>query len=166
MLVGVLGLAVALLGVGGETAVGTRLAGDTSAALSNVGRTLVRQDSFAVVRRHGITGIGLQWLFQPHNLVLGVLAATGVIGFAGLLIVVVTMARRLVTTSTTDPVTLAVISAALAVYTCAWVVNVGWDRWFWIPVALVFTARPSAGGSGGGRDDVSRARRPSPVPAS
>src|SRR5205085_596843 len=81
---------------------GTRLAGDTSAALSNVGRTLVRQDSFTVVHHHGLTGIGLQWLFQPHNLVLGVLAATGVIGFLGLVIVVLSVARRLVTTATTD----------------------------------------------------------------
>jgi O-antigen ligase len=140
-----LGLVVAsllVLGVGGDTPVSTRLAGSQSAVQSNEQRNVVRDDSFRLVREHGWTGVGMRYLFPPHNLVLGVLAATGVIGFIGLLIVAGSLIRRLIATSPADVASIAVLAAAVGTYACMWFVNVGWDRWFWVPIALVL-ARPT-----------------------
>jgi O-antigen ligase len=95
------------------------------------------------VRKHGWTGVGLRFLFPPHNLVLGVLAATGALGFIGLLIVVGSLIRRLITTPAADVLAIAVLAAAVGTYACMWVVNVGWDRWFWVPIALVLAQAPS-----------------------
>jgi hypothetical protein len=43
-------------------------------------------------------------------------------------------------TPTYDTQLLAVFSATLGIYACAWVVNVGWDHWLWLPVALALYA--------------------------
>jgi capsular polysaccharide biosynthesis protein len=137
-LLGLVALSLSLLGAGGETR--TRLSGDSSTAQSKYGRDLVREDSIVLAREHGLTGVGLRYLFPPHNLVLGVVCATGVIGCAGLVIVVLSLGRRFATTPRGDPMALAVLSAALGVYASCWVVNPGWDRWLWLPVALVFAS--------------------------
>ena len=140
LFVGMAVLSLALLGIFGDTPVANRLAGDESAQTSNQGRDEVRRLSIDLVREHGGTGIGFEFLFPPHNLILGVLAATGVIGFAGALIIVVFLFRRLIITPTYDTHVLAIIGATLGVYACAWVVNVGWDHWLWLPVALALYA--------------------------
>jgi hypothetical protein len=140
-LVVVLAISLGLLGVGGETR--TRLIGDQSSEVSNHTRDVLREASVGLVRSHGITGVGFRYLFQPHNLVLGVLGAAGVLGLAGLLLVVVSLARTLATTSPLDTTTVAVMAGALGVYT-SWVVNVGWDRWLWVPIALVLAGQRSS----------------------
>ena len=153
VLLGLVVVSLLVLGVGGDTPVSTRLAGSQSALQSNVQRNVVRQDSFALVRKHGWTGVGLRYLFPPHNLVLGVLAATGAIGFAGLLVVAGSLVRRLIATPPGDVLSVAVLAAVIGTYACMWFVNVGWDRWFWVPIALVL-ARPSGPEVADGPSDV------------
>jgi hypothetical protein len=133
-LVATLAVSLALLGVGGETR--TRLTGGHSAELSNYGRARLRDEAIVIIHHHGITGIGLRYLFPPHNLILGILEAAGVTGLGGLVLVVVALFQKLATTR--DPPALGVISAALGIYTCSWVVNPGWNHWVWLPLALVF----------------------------
>jgi capsular polysaccharide biosynthesis protein/O-antigen ligase len=139
LLIALLAMSFVLLGAGGETR--TRLAGNAGAEQSNYGRRLLRDDSIALVHEHGITGVGLRYIFPPHNLVLGVLGSTGLIGFAGFLILVVSLLRRLAIAPAADTVTLAVLAAALGLYGNSWVVNVGWDHWLWVPLALVLGMR-------------------------
>jgi hypothetical protein len=140
-LLAVLALALALVGVAGDTPVVTRLAGNTSAQISNNARALVAEDGRVLVREHGVTGVGLQYLFQPHNLILGVLGAAGVIGLAGLAVVGLSLLRRLTITPSDDTITLAILSGTLGIYTCSWVVNVAWAHWLWVPIALVLGVR-------------------------
>ena len=138
VLIGVAAVVSIVLGVGGDTPVGVRVAGNQTASMSDAGRKLLRDESFAIVHQRGITGVGLKYLFPPHNLVAAVLAATGITGFIGLLVVVLALIRRFIATTSTDTMALAMLSTALAMYASAWVVNVGWEHFFWLPVALVF----------------------------
>jgi len=138
LLLGLMGLSLSLVGIGGNTEVGRRLEGNVSSQASDQGRGQLRRQAITVVREHGFTGVGLRYLYPPHNLILGVLGATGIIGFTGLLVIVATLARRFATTPDGDVVALAVLSATLAIYVSSWVINPGWDRFLWYPLALVF----------------------------
>ncbi len=139
-LLAVTAFGLALVGVGSDTEVVQRLGGSAGAQLSNLGRALVRQDTIEVVKHHWPTGIGMEFLFQPHNLLLGVIATSGLIGLVGFVVVGVSLVRRLVATPSDEVLTLAVISGALATFACAWVVNVGWEHWLWLPLALILAS--------------------------
>jgi O-antigen ligase len=160
ILLGLLAVAIGLSGVAGDTPVATRLKGNSFAEVSDQGRATIQKESFALVREHGVTGIGLRYLYPAHNLILGVLGATGVIGLIGLLVVVVSLLRRLLSLGPDETMAMAVLAAALSVYACAWVVNVGWGQWFWLPVALVLSAPAArAGDQEANRRPVDAAQR-------
>ena len=147
LLLAPLALALAVLGGGGTSPVGTRLAGNASAELSNVGRAALRHTSENLARHHAITGIGFRYFFPPHNLFLAVLSAAGVIGLLGLAVLVVSLVYRLAVTRA--PPTLAALAAALAIYVSFWVLNPGWDRWLWVPIALACAVGRSTPGRAG-----------------
>jgi hypothetical protein len=84
-----------------------------------------------------VTGAGFQYLSPPHSLLLGVIAAAGALGLTGLVIVVASLGWQLAVRARDDPLTVAVLAGALAVYSSSWVVNHPWDRWLWLPIALV-----------------------------
>jgi O-antigen ligase len=127
----------------GESNTVARLDGGASAETSDVARATVREETIALVRIRGITGAGFEFLAGPHNLVLGVVASAGVLGLAGLVVVIVTLVRVL-SRSRGDPVAAALSAAVLAMYLPFWIVNPGWERWLWVPVALMFASSKAA----------------------
>jgi hypothetical protein len=138
----VLTLALGLGVVGGDrlfagTSAVRRLGGGDYATVANEGRAQAREEAYALIRTHRLTGAGFRFLAPPHSLVLGVLAAAGLIGLAGLLMVVGSLVAQLLSRTRHDPLATAVIAGALGVYAAAWVVNQPWDRWLWLPLALV-----------------------------
>ncbi|MBV8462021.1 MAG: hypothetical protein JO368_01910, partial [Acidimicrobiales bacterium] len=88
-------------------------------------------------RQHGLTGAGFKFISPPHNLVLSVIATAGVLGLLGLIVIVATTFARYLANPRTDPLSLGVLSATLGVWASFWFVNPGWDRWLWLPLAVV-----------------------------
>ncbi|MBV8961435.1 MAG: O-antigen ligase family protein [Actinobacteria bacterium] len=137
---GIVGIAISLFGtnLAGSTPTITRILGGGYASNSNDARSLLRKETITLVKQHGLTGAGFKYLTPPHNLILGVMAAAGILGLAGLLLVVIALIRQFVATSSGDPVTLAALAVPLSAFACSWVLNAGWDRWMWLPIAVAF----------------------------
>jgi len=124
----------------------------------------LRNETYDLVRQHGLTGVGLKYLFPPHNLILAVLGAMGVVGLAGFVVVCIDLIRRLLTSRAGDTILVAVLASTLAMYACAWVVNFGWEHFLWLPVALVLgDVRPAASVMPAGRGTLDGELRPRQV---
>ena len=126
---------------GSETIV--RLQGGSTATLSNTGRDFLREETYALVRTHGLTGAGFRYLAPPHSFILGILVSAGVIGLIGTLVIVATLVLRHLSIQNRDPMAVAVIAAVLGLFTSSWVVNFGWDRWLWLLIAVFATVTAS-----------------------
>lgn len=136
----------------GSTAVGSRLGGAGGADFSDETRGILRERAFDIVRARPFTGAGFDYLIAPHNLLLGAVAAAGVAGLVGFLAIAAGLTRRAVARAAADPAVATVIAIGAAFFLGAWVINVAWDRWLWIPLAAAFglvpdePARPGVGG--------------------
>jgi O-antigen ligase len=124
-----------------DTPTVVRLRGGGYARLSTQGRSALRDDTLALIRRRGVTGAGFRYLVPAHNLLLGVIGATGVIGLSGFVLIVCRLGQRLAVVPRADPLAIAALSAVLAFFAASWVVNGGWDRWLWLLIATFGTVR-------------------------
>jgi O-antigen ligase len=124
---------------GSETIV--RLQGGGNAVLSNTGRDILREQTYALIRTHGLTGAGFRYLAPPHSFILGILVSAGILGIVGTIVIVATLVLRLLTIQNRDPMAVAAIAAVLGLFTSSWVVNFGWDRWLWVLIAVFATVR-------------------------
>ncbi|MHB8464498.1 MAG: O-antigen ligase family protein [Acidimicrobiales bacterium] len=122
----------------------SRLNGGGYASISNQARDAAQRDTIALIKVHGITGAGFRYIDSPHNLLLGIIASAGVIGLVGFVMLVVVVTARFLRTPSTDPMAVAVLGGAVAVFAAFSTVNPGWDRWFWMPLALTIVARREA----------------------
>ena len=114
----------------------TRLSGGGQAEVSNAARGKAREETNELIRHRGLTGAGFRYLIPPHNLLLGIIAAAGMLGFIGFLVITLALGSQLVATARGDPLFGSVLAAGMGVFACFWVVNPGWDRWMWLPLAV------------------------------
>jgi hypothetical protein len=110
-------------------------------AQSNAVRKILRDETYALIRTHGITGAGFRYISPPHNLVLGTMAAAGILGLAGLTVIVATTVIRYLSLTSREHLSLGVLAGTVAVWSAFWFVNPGWDRWLWVPLAVVMAER-------------------------
>jgi hypothetical protein len=136
----------------------TRLTGGGQADISNAARDEAREETNELIRHRGITGAGFRYLIPPHNLLLGIIAAAGMLGFVGFLVIALALGSHLVATARGDPLFGSVLAAGMGVLACCWVVNPGWDRWMWLPIAVVLGASTRRGAAA--RDDAEAATEP------
>ncbi|HEV3352010.1 MAG TPA: O-antigen ligase family protein [Acidimicrobiales bacterium] len=146
---------------GSETIV--RLQGGGNAVLSNTGRDILREQTYALIRTHGLTGAGFRYLAPPHSFILGILVSAGILGIIGTIVIVATLVLRLLTIQNRDPMAVAAIAAVLGLFTSSWVVNFGWDRWLWVLIAVFATVRLP--GEAPADDEQAEAEHPGLVPS-
>jgi hypothetical protein len=154
---------VVLPGVFSGTETIVRLTGGGSATLSNSGRDLLREQTYALIRTHGLTGAGFRYLAPPHSFILGIIVTAGILGLIGTIVIVAALFLRLVAIQNLDPMAAAAIAAVLGLFVCSWVVNFGWDRWLWVLIAVFATVRLP--GEAPADDEQAEVQHPGLVPS-
>ncbi|MBV8305821.1 MAG: O-antigen ligase family protein [Acidimicrobiia bacterium] len=141
--VGLVGLLATVLlpGMFGGTETVVRLQGGGNALLSNQGRDLLREQTYALIRTNGLTGAGFRYLAPPHSFLLGILVTAGIAGLIGTIVIVAALVFQHLSIRDRDPMAVAAIAAVLGLFTTSWVVNFGWDRWLWVLIAVFATVR-------------------------
>jgi hypothetical protein len=147
----VLGLAAVLLlfatGIvrpEGENALGRAFGGAESAQGSDEVRGDLHREVFARWEQRPITGNGFNYMRPSHNVYLGIIASTGVLGTIGFLVVLTAICRRL-WRRRSDLLAMGVGAGYLAYLTAAYFDNIFWWRWLWFYVGMVVavtTTRP------------------------
>ena len=124
---------------GTETIV--RLQGGGNAVISNQGRDLLREQTYALIRSNGLTGAGFRYLAPPHSFILGILVTAGILGLLGTIVIVAALVLQFLSVQNRDPMAVAAVAAVLGLFATSWVVNFGWDRWLWVLIAVFATVR-------------------------
>lgn len=144
-------LAGALIGtgvvhVGRQNAV-FRLFGDTSAQASDAERLSALDENVRRISSRPLTGSGFEKALQAHNIYLQILAAAGIAGLVGFLMLVASVVREGLQAGAGPPddLLLYIRTAFLAGYAGYLVAglaqNILWDRYVWLHVAVILWAR-------------------------
>jgi hypothetical protein len=128
----------------GENALGRALGGAQSAQGSDEIRGDLHREVFARWEQRPITGNGFNYMRPSHNVYLGIIASTGLLGTIGFLVVLASICRRL-WRRRSDLLAMGVGAGYLAYLTAAYFDNIFWWRWLWFYVGMVVavtTTRP------------------------
>jgi hypothetical protein len=155
----------------GENALGRAFGGASSAAGSDAVRGDLHREVFGRWEMRPLTGNGFNYMRPSHNVYLGIIASTGVLGVIGFLVILNWIFRRL-WRRRADLLAMGVGAAYLAYLCAAYFDNIFWWRWLWFFVGMVVavtTTRPGPDeivveGSPPLDDDVED-EAPPPVPA-
>ena len=116
----------------------TSVGGRTDVAASDAERYNLRTQALKDVLHSPVHGIGFDHLFEAHEVHLQVLAAGGLIAFAGFLLYAVGVARRAPLAMRTDPLLGPALAASLLTwFALQFVENQIADRYLYVPVALL-----------------------------
>jgi hypothetical protein len=141
----VLVFATGLVRPEGENALGRAFGGAKSAQGSDEIRGDLHREVFARWEQRPITGNGFNYMRPSHNVYLGIIASTGLLGTIGFLVVLVSIVRRL-WRRRSDLLAMGVGAGYLAYLTAAYFDNIFWWRWLWFYVGMVVavtTTRPA-----------------------
>jgi hypothetical protein len=128
----------------GENALGRAFGGASSAAGSDAVRGDLHREVFGRWEMRPLTGNGYNYMRPSHNVYLGIIASTGVLGVIGFLVILSYIFRRL-WRRRADLLTMGVGAAYMAYLCAAYFDNIFWWRWLWFFVGMVVavtTTRP------------------------
>jgi O-antigen ligase len=114
-----------------------------SAAQSDTGRRQLISEALALVEDHPLTGAGLEAAKQPHDIFLGLLAGGGPIALLGVLLLVavpldaLSRARKGTGSVQRNPLVTGLAIGAIGFFTACLFQNTIWDRYLWLPLALL-----------------------------
>ncbi|WP_229052217.1 O-antigen ligase [Aeromicrobium sp. Leaf350] len=125
-----------LLAADSGNAIG-RLLGGGSASGSDIERENAAREALEQFHENPIIGGGLSGVLEAHNIYLQAVAAVGVIGLVGYVLVFITIVRPLLTLP--SPYHLLALPA-LAYATLGFVTSLMWDRYIWSMMSLALLA--------------------------
>jgi O-antigen ligase len=137
-----------------------RLVGDVSARASDAERLPLLQENVAKIGDRPLTGGGFQDALAAHNIYVQVWVAAGIAGFVGFLMLITSVVREgLREDDEGSSVEMRYIRTAYLAGYVGYLVaglaqNILWDRYIWLHVAIIISARAAAPG-----------REPTPQPA-
>lgn len=163
--VGVLAMMVIVAGIAGAVPIPSansfqRLLGDESASLSDAERDDARTASLDQINQDPVTGSGFEFSRVAHSLYLQVWVSCGLIGLAGLLLLILLVGRLLVYRSPSDVLIAGAAASFVGFLVAGMASNILWDRYVWLHLAMAVAlsappgALPEDSGSGRSADGI------------
>lgn len=120
----------------GQNALGRALGSDQSAENSSTIRGELGAAVWHRWTERPLTGNGFNYMRPSHNVYLGILACTGILGVVGMLSLVTSIVRR-TWRRRADMMSVCVTAGYVAYLAAAYFDNIFWWRWLWFVVGMV-----------------------------